>query len=321
MTKPRHLDLLKSVRIQISSIIAFACHHYPIDKGRRRIIWFLDWILPKGDYLLKAHLSNGGMPICCIRSDLLSLRIYCFGEDEPSLYRLLYVALSFPAQKGNFIDIGANLGTLSLRLSAYTGCKSICVEPQPVLVRLLEKNALSNNINRLISIKPVALSDHEGELTLSVDPSHLGGASLRQISNADPIRVRVMRLDKIISQEEWVNTSIVKVDVEGYEKEVFEGAHSLFSIRLVPIVFEVNRQALAERGETPKELANVLRKAGYTQFYALEEKLYPPINGVYNICNILASTSADYWLIDAFGYDEGWVPPPRPFYPVHPLII
>jgi FkbM family methyltransferase len=314
-------SVFRPIRIKLAYLLAFAFHSYPIDKGRRRIIWFMDWLLPDGDYPIFARLSGGGMRIQCIRSDLLSLRIFVFGEDEPCLYTLLLLALRFAGKSSYFIDIGANLGTLSLRLTSYTRCRSICIEPQPSLVKLLNENSLLNGINSLVSVRPYALSDREGEMRLSIDPHHLGGASLRTLQTTQSLLVPVKTLDSVVLKQEWMNAAIVKVDVEGFEKDVFLGAFQLFSSRLVPLVFEINRQALDERNISPKEVVDVLRFAGYTSFHAVEDKLYPPSNGVYNICNILATTEAHHDLLRRYGVDESWAPRPRPFYPVYPLDI
>jgi len=281
----------------------------------------MDWLLPNGSYSIYARLSGGGMRIRCIRSDLLSLRLFTFGDDEPCLYRLLLTAVKAASRDCYFIDIGANLGSLSLRLSRYTLCRSICVEPQPSLVKLLEENCRANDVNEKVTVRPYALSDRVGELRLFIDTSHLGGASLRQLPGSQSIVVPVKTLEDVVSIDEWANAAIVKVDVEGYEKEVFLGASNLFSYALVPLVFEINQQALSERSLSPKDVIEVLRAAGYTDFHAVEDKLYPPSNGVYNICNILATSEAHAGLLRMIGVDNNWAPQPRPFYPVKPLEI
>jgi hypothetical protein len=158
-------------------------------------------------------------------------------------------------------------------------------------------------------------------MCLFIDHHHLGGASLRHLESALPIQVPVKTLDNVVLKDEWANAAIVKIDVEGFEKEVILGSLTLFSCALIPIVLEINQQALNERGSSPKDVIAVLRAAGYTKFHAVEETLYPPSNGVYNICNILATTEAHGDLLKLYGVDESWAPRPRPYYPVQPLEI
>jgi len=111
----------------------------------------------------------------------------------------------------------------------------------------------------------------------------------------------------------------MKVDVEGFEKEVFSGASGLFAIHRLPVVFEVNQSALSERSMAPSEVADVLRTAGYTEFHALEERLFPPQNGVYPIANVLAVTPEDAPLVRAYGFSERFAARARKFLAVKPL--
>ena len=280
----------------------------------------MESLLPAGDYQITARLSGGPASVRCSRRDLLALRLFTFGEDEPHLYNLLKLALSRSAEKQPvFVDVGANLGTLSIRLSRYLGCESVCFEPQPGLAKLLAENAALNGVAGKIRIHETALSDQSGETAFFINPDHLGESSIREIANSQKITVPVRRLDAVIPTEEWKRTVIMKVDVEGFEKEVFLGASGLFSIHRPPIVFEVNQAALGERKVAPREVVEALRAAGYTEFHALEDALFPPRNGVYPISNILAVTAEHASLVAAYGFNGGVAAPPRKFMPVRPL--
>jgi FkbM family methyltransferase len=263
----------------------------------------MDSLLPAGDYPIEARLSWGGARVRCSRRDRLALRLFTFGEDEPHLFKLLKLAIARSAEKPPvFVDVGANLGTLSIRLSRYLGCESICFEPQPALAKLLAENAAANGVADEVRIHETALAEHAGETAFFINPDHLGEASIREIANSQKITVPVRRLDAVMAAEDWKRTAIVKVDVEGFEKEVFLGASGLFAVHRPPIVFEVNQGALAERKVAARDVADALRAGGYTEFHALEEYLYPPQNGVHEIANILAVTSEHAALVEAYGF-------------------
>lgn len=309
-------------RLRVAGGLARLTHCYPFDKGRRRIVGLMDSILPAGDYPLIARLVGGSVHVQCDRRDTLGLRLFTFGEDEPHLYRLLKIAIAQSAGTTPvFIDAGANLGTLSIRLSRVFGCESICFEPQPALAKLLAENAGANGVADKLHIHQVALSDHEGETAFFINPDHLAESSIRQIGNAQRITVPVRRLDATISAADWKRTAIMKVDVEGFEKEVFQGATQLFETHRPPIVFEVNQPALGERQLRARDVADALRAAGYTQFHALERYLFPPQNGVYEISNILAVTNEHDALVRAYGFREDYAAVPRKFLQTAPLEI
>lgn len=282
----------------------------------------MDSLLPAGDYPIEARLAGGPARVRCSRRDLLALRLFTFGEDEPHLYKLLKLALSRSTERQPvFVDVGANLGTLCIRLSRYLGCESVCFEPQPDLAKLLAENAAANGVADKLRIHQTALSEQAGETAFFINPDHLGEASIREIANSRKITVPVRRLDAMIAPEDWKRTAIVKVDVEGFEREVFLGASGLFAICRPPIVFEVNQPALAERKIAARDVADALRCAGYTEFHALEKHLYPPRNGVYAITNILAVTPEHAALVNAYGFRGNFAAVPRRFVWSGPLEI
>ena len=312
----------RNLRLSAAAVLSRLTHCYPFDKGRRRLVRLMDSLLPRGDYQIEARLAGGPARVHCSRRDLLALRLFTFGEDEPHLYRLLRIAIERSTGKNAlFVDVGANLGTLSIRLSRYYGCESFCFEPQPGLAKLLVENATSNGVSEKVRIHQTALGDKSGETAFFINPDHLGEASIREIPNSEKITVPVRRLDSVIEAEDWKRTVIMKVDVEGFEKEVFLGATGLFAVHRPPIVFEVNQEALAERQVTPRDVADALRAGGYTEFHALEQYVYPPRNGVYGITNILAVTPEHAALVNAYGFREDFSAPGRPYLPSRPIEI
>jgi hypothetical protein len=55
---------------------------------------------------------------------------------------------------------------------------------------------------------------------------------------AQPIRVPSKSLDALIEELRILDVSVIKVDVEGFEAEVFEGAKKLLTTQSPPILFE-----------------------------------------------------------------------------------
>jgi FkbM family methyltransferase len=308
-------------RLAMANLVAALAHHYPIEKGRRRILSLINTILPAGNYLFPVRLKNSQAVIHGFRGDLLSLRLFTFGEDEPFAFRLLSLALQQSLSPSVFIDIGANIGSLSIPLSQRYNCYSVCFEPQPALAEVLLSNADLNNVKHLVAVHCIALGSSSGFTNLYINSSHLGEASIRPLPNSVPLSVPIRRLDDVIDHGQWLNCAILKIDVEAFEKEVFEGAERLFSIHLPPIILEINLIALCDRGVDAIDTVNVLRRAGYTHFHALEEVLYPPENGTYLIANILATTNEHASLRSAYGFDAGYVPIDKPYRRVKPLMI
>jgi FkbM family methyltransferase len=152
-------------------------------------------------------------------SEPLTLR-RLFGQYEKEKRKILNRYL----QTGmTFVDIGANLGDYSLiaaRLVGQTG-KVIAFEPDPSnygwLKKTIEKNGLKN-----VEIRQEALSDRDGQATLFLGETS-GWHTLKQgqlSSEKGEVLVRTKRLDSMMLER----LDIVKVDVEGAEFEVLQGA-------------------------------------------------------------------------------------------------
>jgi FkbM family methyltransferase len=110
-----------------------------------------------------------------------------------------------------FVDVGANVGAYSLR-AASQGMTVHSFEPNPENVKVLRRNCEINGLS--IDLHECALGSSEG--TASLAPN--GAAS--RISDAGDLRVQVRTLDSF----HLPRADLLKVDVEGYELEVLQGA-------------------------------------------------------------------------------------------------
>lgn len=152
------------------------------------------------------------------------------------------------------LDIGANVGLVSLRLSKRVGSEGIvhAFEPNPGvssrLVSSLEANGITN-----VRLHEVALGDVPGTLRLCVPQGNAGAASLiADRVSGETCEVPVKRLDDFA----FGPVSFVKMDVEGFEENVLRGfSKTLSSCPPRFILFEQN--------EASGNSIRLLEEAGY----------------------------------------------------------
>jgi FkbM family methyltransferase len=128
----------------------------------------------------------------------------------------------------SIIDVGAYVGDSSLILSKYTNKKVYAFEPFPEAFRELVENV---SLNKSYKIEPVKLgiSDICGlrklyfakvkNLSISTnDPE-------RSLSKGeyDSIEIQTITIDKFV-QENNITVGLIKIDAEGAERDVLEGA-------------------------------------------------------------------------------------------------
>jgi FkbM family methyltransferase len=167
------------------------------------------------------------------------------------------------------IDIGANIGYTSSILSSRVGeaGKVFCFEPNPeVYNELLENIKIWKEKYNGQNIYPygMALSNETGFATLNIISENRGESFIgNEISDVNTMasntcNVQTERLDKIISKEKAVG--ILKIDVEGHELKVFEGAGELISNNHVrDIIFE-------DHTGYPSDVSRFLESHNYTIF-------------------------------------------------------
>lgn len=161
---------------------------------------------------------------------------------EPSTIRTLRAL----CDDGAFaLDVGANIGLTALSLSQYC-TKVAAVEPVPRTFDYLRRN-----VERItnISIFKHALGNSEGIVRMQGFNDFLAGsfiADTYEINNDSHFleAVPIKRLDDCFPSFGLGRLDLVKVDVEGFELEVFEGGRQVIG-DLKPMAFlEMNHWCL-----------------------------------------------------------------------------
>jgi FkbM family methyltransferase len=178
--------------------------------------------------------------------------------------RVLAAAVKGKNGAFTFVDIGANVGLYSLYLASCGDVRTLAIEPQPgILERLRFHLATNPSVN--IEVRPVALSDREGEATLVLNESDSGGTHIdkhdgRQVAG-ERIRVPSRPLLSVLSQAGIAAIDALKIDVEGAEDIVLAPFLRDAPQTLLP------RLVLIEdtRGFWSVDLFALLASRGYTE--------------------------------------------------------
>ena len=162
------------------------------------------------------------------------------------------------------LDIGANIGNHSIYFSRFFS-KVIAFEPNPKTYRLLDINTedISN-----IEVKKVGLSDKKDILNFRIDKTNWGASRItgEDLSHdaSSFINVHVESLDDVLS-DQISRIELMKIDVEGHELRVLQGAKNTIEQHKPIILFE---EAYIHEGSS--EVIDLLRTYGYS-FFVLEE--------------------------------------------------
>lgn len=180
--------------------------------------------------------------------------------------------LHFLNKKSVFIDIGANVGHYSLLASIISKASVISIEPVNKTFQRLKNNILLNNVSDQVKLLNIGLSDKKGKLFFSDNQFTTNKVSLD--NKGTEINVEI--LDDICKD---VKVEIIKIDVEGYEYFVLNGAkNTLNSDDLKVIIIELNDSGKSF-GINDLQIINLLNESGFKQYkYDIFNRKLSPID-------------------------------------------
>lgn len=159
------------------------------------------------------------------------------------------------------VDVGANIGSLSLAAAAVvgTGGRVVAIEPHPTVFKYLCSNV---KLNSTLVLEPlnVALGDEPGTLRFS----DLASDNYNAIDETGALEVPVSTLD-ILFKDCSERVRLLKIDVEGYEEFVFRGAGALLA-RTDCILYESWDRHFARYGSSSRVVAEHLATRGFKLF-------------------------------------------------------
>ncbi len=165
---------------------------------------------------------------------------------------------------GDLIDVGANLGVFSLTLAQRFSDKKIhAFEPNPSTFKACQSNILLNNYTN-IQTQSLAVANYNGEITFEANPTDRGTTSISKVDSKHTIKVPCITLDTYAEKESIEEIALLKVDVEGYEELVFQGAKKLLSQRKIAVIYyEVCPNNAINTQLKPEDATKLLLSHGY----------------------------------------------------------
>lgn len=199
-----------------------------------------------------------------------SLELSVFGIYAKFMTKLIMREI----KKGDVVlDVGANIGYFTLIFAHLVGEEGrvFAFEPDPTNFTILEKNIEINGYKNVVAIQK-AVSNHTGKDKLYLHDINTGMHRLsKQPLNNHHIEVNTICLDDYFTK----NTKIdfIKLDVEGSEYAVVEGAHSVLQEnKNIKLITEFTPTALKKYGSNATEYISLLASHGFLLRLMNEQK-------------------------------------------------
>jgi FkbM family methyltransferase len=169
-------------------------------------------------------------------------------------------------RKSIFIDIGANLGKYSIvATKKYNFKKTYAFEANPDVASLLRENIALNNINEQVTVIEHALGSKKETINFIQNKIQKG---MSKVANANE---KTDKINNVIELEtdtfdslakkyniDAYSIDFIKIDVEGYEKNVLEGMNETLS------AINKGTKLIIEISQDTEDCLSILGKYGFT---------------------------------------------------------
>jgi FkbM family methyltransferase len=165
------------------------------------------------------------------------------------------------------IDVGANVGFFSLRFADWVGDagKVIAIEPEDKnyahLVAAIERQGLAR---RVTTLKAVAAAE-PGQIFLEINALHPADHKISRDGIGVP--VDAVTLDQLVPDKATSRPALVKIDVQGAEMMVLNGAVGILGIAGPALLIELEEAGLNRFGASIAAVLDHLSAYGYEPYW------------------------------------------------------
>ena len=216
--------------------------------GKRRLAQALmNAFLPEGP----ADIETGGITfrVPSVREPV-AVGLIADGSYETCLCTALETVLR---KDSVFFDVGANIGVFSL-FAAHCWCpegRVIGFEASPQIYDYLQHNGSTQPRPGLTLLNRAVTASGGEHLTFYNAPAaKFGMGSLANRFGTPGVDVLTASLDQVAAEQGIDRVDVIKVDVEGFELGVFQGAQKILAQSQPPLIFFEFNDWAEERGDT-----------------------------------------------------------------------
>ena len=234
--------------------------------GKRRVA---NWFKPSSQ--LKSDLKNSitwltdeDIAIYTSADNYIEWSIIIDGTYEEEISKMIRISLG---AGGVALDIGANIGLQSIRMSQSVGPngKVYSFEPLEYIQQKFIKNIRLNKIDN-VTLFPFALSNSESQTELKINKNSWNQGTFTIGSTNQGVETQLITIkvaDEIPEIKNLQRLDLVKIDVEGFENQVLLGLKQTIEKFSPRIVFEYDSNYWLANGQNISDCFYYLQKLNY----------------------------------------------------------
>ncbi len=173
------------------------------------------------------------------------------------------------------LDIGCHYGIFCMAALHYGGpeARVLGVDASEVAGNMFRESLQCNNWSSSGEFIHTAVGQKEGSIQL-VETGVSGGNYFVQPEDhpqSELTETPMATIDLLVARLSW-NPNIIKIDVEGFEREVILGGSNFLGNSNPVLCLELHNQIMKDHDIDPSTVIHILRDLGYQEFYSIEDR-------------------------------------------------
>lgn len=213
-----------------------------------------------------------------INGDLF-FRLITQKEYEPKLVKL---CLKYLDEDKDIIDVGANIGFFTVLFAKNINNRRVLsIEPTKKALSRLHKNIELNKVKNIVTVFEGVASNKSDDIEIKTiagkeEYSSIGKMNHPSVANEQwtTEKVKSTTLNELVYQNS-LTPGFIKIDVEGAEHLVFDGAIQVLKDYRPIILSELNDFLLKKNGSSAKEVIDLIISCEYDVYDPINPELKP----------------------------------------------
>lgn len=170
--------------------------------------------------------------------------------------------------KATLMDVGASTGCYTLLAKHHPDLTVFAFEPVPLTQQVLSNNVAFNELTNKVTTYKLGISNYQGDAVLH-SVRAIGGSGVSMVNgkpayhkDCEDIDIRVTTIDLFCEHNNAIPT-FIKIDTEGGEKFVLEGAQKTIEQHHPFLLIEYSQENADQYGYHPNEIIKFIEDRGY----------------------------------------------------------
>ena len=185
---------------------------------------------------------------------------------------------------GSFLDVGANIGLITLPFVERTKGKTSSLKPYvyavealPINYRALCENIELNSFGTFVAPLNIGLGEREAEVFIEIEGNDSRATGTANIKPSDhnftKIPLHIKSVDQMVEEGQLpADISLIKIDTDGYDYEVLKGARKLLAKNRCLVFAELSEHCMKWHGYGIKEVVRYLKTVDYETWQMTKKK-------------------------------------------------